>query len=445
LKHLDKTHWLTTSNNINLAAIIKQKIYNKFMQTEQTEVLIIGAGPAGCVAAAILHKQGVKTQIVEKEKFPRFVIGESLLPRVMDHLEAADLLEAVKKAGFQEKFGAKFVMGDKICDFNFADQFSKGWNWTWQVPRAQFDQLLANEVAAKGVKLEYQTAVTDIKFNGTNSTTTVVDKDGNAKQINAKYIIDASGYGRVIPRMFGLDKPSNFEPRKTHFTHFKDLKRPEGIDGNRITVVVHQQRTWIWIIPFSNGVTSVGFVADPEFYANHPEDFRERMRSIIEADENTRERFKDAEMMMEPRTIEGYAISTKQLFGDGFVLVGNATEFLDPVFSSGVTFAMESGHKAAQLVAKQLKGENVNWQTEYTDYMMQGINTFRTYVASWYNGDLHEIFFSKNQDQGIKNQICSVLAGYVWDLSNPYVKKHQRAVSTLATIIKMRKNAAAES
>ncbi len=415
------------------------------MNTENTDVLVIGAGPSGSIAASLINKQGFKVKIVEKEKFPRFVIGESLLPRVMDHLDEAGLLEAVKKAGFQEKFGAKFVRGEEICDFNFGNQFTDGWKWTWQVPRGQFDQLIASEVEKMGVPVEYQTTVTNIEFNGTNSTTTVVDKDGNQKQIKAKFIVDASGYGRVIPRMFGLDKPSNFEPRKTHFTHFKDLKRPGGIDGNRITVVIHQQRTWIWIIPFSNGVTSVGFVADPEFFLDHPENATERMRSIIATDPHTKERFADAEMMFEPRTIEGYAISTKQLFGDGFVLCGNATEFLDPVFSSGVTFAMESGAKAAKLVCEQLKGNSVDWQKEYTDYMMQGINTFRTYVAGWYNGDLHEIFFSKNQDEEIKKQICSVLAGYVWDLNNPFVKKHDRAVKSLADIIRMRKTAGAIS
>lgn len=413
------------------------------MNTENTDVLVIGAGPSGSIAASLINKQGFKVKIVEKEKFPRFVIGESLLPRVMDHLNEAGLLEAVKKAGFQEKFGAKFVRGEEVCDFNFSNQFTDGWKWTWQVPRGQFDQLIASEVEKMGVPVEYQTTVTNIEFNGTNSTTTVVDKEGNPKQIKARYIVDASGYGRVIPRMFGLDKPSNFEPRKTHFTHFKDLKRPGGIDGNRITVVIHQQRTWIWIIPFSNGVTSVGFVADPDFFLDHPENPTERMRSIIATDPHTKERFADAEMMFEPRTIEGYAISTKQLFGDGFVLCGNATEFLDPVFSSGVTFAMESGAKAAKLVCEQLKGNSVDWQKEYTDYMMQGINTFRTYVAGWYNGDLHEIFFSKNQDEEIKKQICSVLAGYVWDLNNPFVKKHDRAVKSLADIIRMRKTAGA--
>ncbi|HRH61805.1 MAG TPA: NAD(P)/FAD-dependent oxidoreductase [Bacteroidia bacterium] len=408
------------------------------MKTEKVDVLVIGAGPAGTIAASMIHKKGFKVKIVEREKFPRFVIGESLLPRVMDHLEEAGLLDKIKQAGFQEKFGAKFVRGNEVCDFNFSEQFTKGWNWTWQVPRANFDQLLSQGVAEMGVDVEHQCAVTNIEFKGTNSTTTVIDSNKEEKQIEARYIVDASGYGRVIPRMFNLDKPSNFEPRKTHFVHFRDLKRPEGIDGNRITVVVHQLRTWIWIIPFSNGITSVGFVADPEFYNEYSENFVERMRGIIASNEHTRDRFKDAEMVFEPRTIEGYAISTKQLFGEGYVLCGNATEFLDPVFSSGVTFAMESGNKAGKLVSKFLNNEQVNWQEEYTDYMMQGINTFRTYVSSWYNGDLHEIFFAgTSSNPEIKKQICSVLAGYVWDLENPFVKKHERAVKSLAQVIRM--------
>ncbi len=212
------------------------------------------------------------------------------------------------------------------------------------------------------------------------------------------------------------------------------------MDGNRITVVVHEQRTWIWIIPFSNGNNSVGFVADPSFFDDFAQDPTERMRQIIATDKNTSDRFGDAEMMFTPRTIEGYAISTRQLFGEGFVLVGNATEFLDPVFSSGVTFAMESGNKAGKLVSRILKGGEVDWQKEYTDYMMQGINTFRTYVSTWYEGDLHEIFFADETDPEIKKQICSVLAGYVWDMNNPFVKKHSTVVKTLAKVIRIEKS-----
>jgi flavin-dependent dehydrogenase len=413
------------------------------MSLEKTDVLVIGAGPAGCIAASILHKNGLHVRVVEKTKFPRFVIGESLLPRVMDHLDEAGLLEEVKTGNFQEKFGAKFVMNDEVCDFNFADQFTKGWSWTWQVPRAQFDQLLANGVMKKNIALSFETSVTAIQFNEDESSiTTIEDVNGNKTQIEARYLIDASGYGRVVPTLLGLNKPSGFDPRKTHFTHYKDPNRPEGVEGNRITVVVHREQIWIWIIPFSNGNTSVGFVGDPEFFKDYPLDPVERMKAIVNDCDFLRERFKDQEMVLAPRTIEGYAITSTKFYGNGFVTVGNATEFLDPVFSSGVTFAMESGSTAAKLVSRKLKGEKVNFQTEYVDHMMQGINTFRTYVSSWYNGDLHEIFFSKNQDPEIKRQICSVLAGYVWDLENPFVKKHARAVKALATIIRMQKASA---
>lgn len=413
------------------------------MSIEKTDVLVIGAGPAGCIAASILHKNGLNVRVVEKTKFPRFVIGESLLPRVMDHLDEAGLLEEVKSGNFQEKFGAKFVMNDKVCDFNFADQFTKGWNWTWQVPRAQFDQLLANGVMKKNIPVSFETGVTSIHFNADESSvTTLEDANGNTSQVEARFIIDASGYGRVIPTLLDLNKPSGFDTRKTHFTHYKDPNRPQGVEGNRITVVVHRQQIWIWIIPFSNGNTSVGFVGDPEFFKDYPADPAERMKAIVNDCDFLRARFKDQEMVLAPRTIEGYAITSTKFFGEGFVTVGNATEFLDPVFSSGVTFAMESGSTAAKVVARKLKGETVDFQTEYVDHMMQGINTFRTYVSSWYNGDLHEIFFSKNQDPGIKRQICSVLAGYVWDLENPFVKKHARAVKALATIIRMQKASA---
>jgi flavin-dependent dehydrogenase len=406
--------------------------------TEKTDVLVIGAGPAGCIAASILHKNGLKAHVVEKTRFPRFVIGESLLPRVMDHLDETGLLADVEEAGFQKKFGAKFVMGDKICDFNFSDQFTQGWNWTWQVPRSEFDHILAKGVAKKGIPVEFETELTSIHFNDDESSVaTVKDSNGNFKKIEAKFIIDASGYGRVIPNMLGLNKPSGFDTRKTHFAHFKDPNRHEGVEGNRITVVVHKKDVWIWVIPFSNGVTSVGFVGNPEFFSSFPEDPIARMDAIVASNDFLKDRFVGQEKVLSPRTIEGYAITSTKFFDKGYVTVGNATEFLDPVFSSGVTFAMESGSTAAKLVSKKLKGEKVDFQSEYVDHMMDGINTFRTYVTSWYNGDLHQIFFAEKQNPEFKNQICSVLAGYVWDKSNPFVNKHSKAVSSLAEVVRL--------
>ena len=406
------------------------------MQKELVDVLVIGAGPSGSVAAAVVKKYGLNVKVVEKTKFPRFVIGESLLPRCMEALDDAGFLPALAAHGFQQKTGAKFVQGNTICDFSFSDQFTDGWKWTYQVPRADFDQILANEVQKQGIPIDFETSVTNIEFNGTNSTTTVVDKDGNESEIEAKFIIDASGYGRVIPQLFNLDRPSNLPPRKTLFAHILDTRRSDYEEPNRITIIDHEPEVWIWVIPFSNGNTSVGFVGNPKFFDQFEGTPDERLRQAIATNNHIKERFKDSEFIFEPRTIEGWSKTTDKFFGDGFVLTGNVTEFLDPIFSSGVTLATVSGQKAAHLVGRQLTGEIIDWQKEYVEPTMVGVNTFRTYVMSWYDGTLQNIFFAPNPNQKIKNQICSVLAGYVWDTNNHYVKNHQTALKTLAAVIK---------
>ncbi len=411
------------------------------MQTKHVDVLVIGAGPAGTVAASIVHKSGLNVHIVEKEKFPRFVIGESLLPRCMEALEEAELLDAVKAKGFQEKFGAKFVRGNEFCDFNFGEQFTNGYKWTWQVPRGDFDNTLAEEVQRKGVKIDFETTVTDIKFEGSNSTTTVVDKNGNQSYIKAKFIIDSSGYGRVIPRLFNLDKPSNLPPRKSMFAHINDPNRLTYEEPNRIMVVVHQPQTWIWVIPFSTGISSLGFVGSPEFFAEHSDKTPdEQLRYLINSEPHLKERFGNEQFVFSPKTLEGWSVTTEQFFGDGFVLTGNVTEFLDPMFSSGVTLATASSQRAANLVIRQLAGETINWQEEFVNPTMKGVDVFRTYVMGWYDGTLHDIFFSKDINEDFKKQICSVLAGYVWDTDNPFVKKHDRAVKSLAQVIRINKS-----
>jgi flavin-dependent dehydrogenase len=411
------------------------------MSAQNVDVLVIGAGPAGTIAASIINKAGFKTKIVEKEKFPRFVIGESLLPRSMEALEEAGLLEAVKAKGFQEKFGAKFVRGEEVCDFNFSEQFTEGWKWTWQVQRADFDMTLAEEAKRQGVDVCFETEVTAIKFEGTDSTTTIKNKDGSTENITAKFIVDASGYGRVIPRLFNLDRPSNLPPRKTLFAHIQDPQRLQYSEPNRIMVVVHDPTTWIWVIPFSNGTTSVGFVGNPEFYDKVKDLGPEQaLRTLINSEPHIKDRFGDKEFLFEPRTIQGWSVTTDKFYGDGFVLTGNVTEFLDPVFSSGVTLAVASSQRAANLVVKQLKGAKVDWEEEYMKPTMIGVETFKSYVTGWYDGTLYEIFFAKEINPDFKKQICSVLAGYVWDTTNPFVKKHARALKTLAEVIRIGKS-----
>jgi flavin-dependent dehydrogenase len=413
------------------------------MSISNVDVLVIGAGPSGTVAASIINRAGYKVRIVEREQFPRFVIGESLLPKCMEALDDAGFIPAIKARGYQEKFGAKFVnSGDGLMDFNFNDQHTKGWSWTWQVPRGDFDLTLANEVERMGVQVNYKTTVTGIEFHGQNSTTTVVDKNGVEEKINAKYIVDASGYGRVIPRLFNLEKPSNLPPRKTLFTHLKDSRRNDYVDPNRILIVDHAPGVWAWCIPFSDGITSCGFVGRKEFFDDFSGSPEEQLRAIIASNKNVASRFEGCEFIFEPRTIESWSATTDKFFGDGFVLTGNVTEFLDPVFSSGVTLAVTSSQMAAHLVVKQLNGENVSWQKEYMDKMMIGINTFRTYVMAWYDGSLQQIFFAKSRNEQVINQICSVLAGYVWDETNPFVAEHEKQVKRLVRLIDVEKRLA---
>lgn len=410
------------------------------MTTEYVDVLVIGAGPSGCVSSSIVHNSGLSTMVVDKEKFPRFVIGESLLPRCMVALTEAGLIDSVKAQNFQEKFGAKFLQDDKVCEFTFAEQFTDGWNWTWQVPRADFDTAMSNQLIEKGIPVHFETTVTAIEFQGTDSITTVQDKDGNTRKIHAKYVIDSSGYGRALPRLLDLDEPSTFPARKTLFAHFKDVNRPNTHNNSQIIIVDHKPEVWIWVIPFSNGNVSCGFVGRPDFFDDFTGTDEEKLRAMIASEPNIAERFKDVPMVWEtPKIIQGYSIAIKKIYGDGFVLTGNAAEFLDPVFSSGVTFAVESGMQAAKLACRQVKGENVDWETEYKDYIMEGVDVFRTYVRAWYEGKLQDIFFNPQIDEKIKKMICSVLAGYVWDKENYYVKNHAKAIDTLAHVVRMGK------
>lgn len=409
------------------------------MLKEYIDVLIIGAGPSGCVSASYLHKNGVKIKVVEKTNFPRLVVGESLIPRVMDHFDEAGFLPALNAMNFEKKLGARFIRGNEICLFDFSDKFSEGWDWTWQVPRADFDNVMAQEVVKMGIDLEFECEVVEVKFEGSNSITTVKDKEGNLKEIHAKFIIDSSGYGRVLPRLLDLDTPSKLDPHSSIFTHVKDINRPEGEEGTLISFDILETEVWLWVIPFSNGNTSLGIVGPTSFVNSLSEnnDNVEALKNAIKLSDYYVKRFGGVDFLFEPVKLENYSRSVKKMYGDGFVLTGNSSEFLDPVFSSGVAFATESGMLAAKLINRQLKGETINWEVEFTEYMKSGIGVFTTYVKEWYTGNLQTLFFHQPENPDVKRKICAVLAGYVWDKENPFVKKHENLIKNMAHLIKL--------
>jgi flavin-dependent dehydrogenase len=398
------------------------------------DVLIIGAGPAGAIAAAHLQRAGCRLLVVEKHVFPRFVIGESLLPHTMDLLKEVGLLEAVEKCDFMKKTGAVFMRGNQVCNFDFANQSGAGWQYTYQVPRAEFDKAIADAVQARGVEFRYGHSVAAVDFSNAHAEVTLDQPDGTQCKVTARFVLDCSGYGRVLPRLLNLEEPSKYPVRESLFAHVTGDVRPPDREQGKIWISVHSAGAWIWIIPFSNGRTSVGVVAESKFFDRFPGDPAEQLRAIVMSDPNTAARLAHMQFVFQPHRIKGFACSVKKLFGPQFALAGNATEFLDPVFSSGVTLAMESGLRAAQVLTRHLQGQPVDWQREYADHVMQGVNTFRAYVTAWYDDKLPTILFASQRNPDIMRQICSVLAGYVWDKSNPYVSQADRALGLLAKI-----------
>lgn len=407
------------------------------------DVLVIGAGPSGSVAASHLANQGYKVTIVERAKFPRFVIGESLLPISMEHYEETGLLPALEEKQFEIKEGALFIRDGIEFRISFDDNFTPGWTYAWQAPRGEFDKTLADETEKKGVEILYESTLGDLSFDedavrfNVNTPTGTVD-------YTAQFVVDSSGYGGVLARM--LEIPTHVSPTSNMatYTHFLDDTRDTFPTPMQISFDILETDLWLWVIPFNNGITSLGFVGNKKYFDEFTQDGADvnaAFNNMFKRSEKFAERFKDKTYMFEPKVHGDYTRHSDRFFGDRYVLTGNTTEFLDPVFSSGVAFATQSGITAAKLVDRQLKGEQVDWQKDYVEFLEYGIDVFRTYVKEWYTGNLQKIFFHVNINPLMKKQLTSVLAGYVWDKTNPFVSKHKTIIRTLAEVVDIEKMA----
>ena len=406
------------------------------VEMECRQVVVIGAGPSGAIASALLKRKGHDVLIIERQHFPRFSIGESLLSHCIDFIEEAGMLEALQAAGFQLKNGAAFAWGEQYSAFDFGDTFSNGKPTTFQVQRADFDKLLADQAALQGVEIRYGETVTAVDIERSKPLLDVVREDASSYRIEADFILDASGYGRVLPRLLDLEAPSGFPVRQAVFTHVEDRIDCTGFEREKILITTHptQRDIWFWTIPFSNGRSSVGVVAAAEHFVGRSQNPDQCLRSFIEQTPSLGRVLANAVWDTPARTIGGYSANVKTLHGPGFALLGNAAEFLDPVFSSGVTIAMRSASMAAAVLHRQLQGEAVDWQTEFAEPLKRGVDTFRCYVEGWYAGTFQDVIYHPDSSPQIRRMISAILAGYAWDERNPFVSEPKRRLRMLSDI-----------
>ncbi len=400
---------------------------------DATDIAIIGAGPAGSIAAGLLRQYGHSVTVLEHQHFPRFSVGESLLPQCMEFIRQAGMQESVEAAGFRFKNGAAFACHDKTGQFDFTHKFSAGDGTIFQVERDKFDQILADGAASQGADIRYGHKVLAVTTDTNGASIEVAAEGGQTYSLHARYLLDASGFGRVLPRLLDLELPSTMPSRTSLFTHIEDNIIEGAFDRDKISIHIHPQQcnVWFWLIPFQ-GRCSVGVVAEDSFFQRYAHlEPKERLQTIIAEVPTLSELLTKSRFDTEIRQISGYACDVKNLYGNSYALLGNAGEFLDPVFSSGVTIAMKSAALIAPLVDQHLKGKPVDWQQEYATQLKHGVNTFRTYVEAFYDGRLQKIIFSDTQPHDIRAMISSILAGYAWDKSNPLVAKPEARLNAI--------------
>ncbi len=397
------------------------------------DVAIIGAGPAGSLAATMLADAGRNVMVIESAEFPRFCIGESMLPQVTECLGIAGMESVVDAAEFQYKDGAHFTCGDLRETFEFGSKSARGPSHAWEVKRADFDMLLSEEAERRGANIHYRTRVTGWQLHGGGATITC-KSEKEVYSVNCRFLLDASGYGRVMSKLADLETPSDLPPRKAFFHHIRHHIRDDDFDPDKITIAQSHlgSTSWFWLIPFADGTASFGVVMSVEDETGRDpqvvlDEYADRVPLF-------RRWLADREPVNEIQVISGYSCSVKHLFGERFALLGNAAEFVDPIFSSGVSIACRSAVNAVPLVLRELEGESVDWLQEYENPMRRGVKVFQIFVDAWYEGTLPTIFYAEDKDEDIKRYICSILAGFVWDDENPFTRVEIDKLRTLAKV-----------
>ncbi|MCA9134414.1 MAG: tryptophan 7-halogenase [Planctomycetales bacterium] len=332
---------------------------------EAYDVIVIGGGPAGSTAAALVAEAGRSTLLVEREKFPRFHIGESLMPECYWPLQRLGLVERMKASKFVSKKSVQFVTasGKESEPFYFREHDPRESSNSWQVERADFDQLLFDRAAELGADCYDQTRVLDVLLNEDGSARGVKlrTQAGETREIAARVVMDGSGQSSLLANKLGLRVELPGLKKVAIWSYFKNALRDPG-DNAGATIVMHtnQKDSWFWFIPLSDDITSIGCVGDHDYMLKTGLDNEARFDLELERCPGLQERLEQAEQVAKVRVAKEYSYSTTQHAGQGWVLIGDAFGFIDPIYSSGVYFAMVMGERAADAVIEGLATDNLS-------------------------------------------------------------------------------------
>ncbi len=401
----------------NLDMAIVKTIPTATPQTRRHSVVVIGGGPAGSVAATRLAQAGVDVLVLEREQFPRFHIGESLLPNGNRILKEIGVWDKVAAAGFIEKRGAQFTLADRSRTVRnvFAHGWVKGLDMTYQVERARFDEILLRHAQSCGAQVQEQCPVNKVTRTP-YGWELEASHAGQAQRIQADWVIDASGRHSVMGRALKIAKsPLPYPGRMAVFNHFEHMQRDEGDKAGDV-IVLRLEHAWFWAIPISATVTSVGVVLQKQGGREKDENWEQLFWRKVNESSFLSDALAKAKPLGAYRIESDYSFSHKTFGTERCLLAGDAASFIDPVFSSGVYLALESGLLAADRIAALVKkpgspAQEAKLYTNYTQSLKAQIGTMRQLIDAYYDNSACEVFMSPRPTLSLPQAINSVLAG----------------------------------
>ena len=386
------------------------------MGLEMYDVAIIGGGPAGSTGATLLARAGHRVVVLEREKFPRFHIGESLLPVSMKTFERLGVREKLDRT-FLPKYGGEIVAasGEQGVKFYFKDGFRSTRDRSYQVTRSEFDELLLNHSRESGAEVREETTVTHISLGKDRVRLEAATREGAPATLECRYLLDCSGRQTVIGNFFNLKKSYDHLQKFSVFSHFENVERASGIDGTLIRMVRGLDR-WFWMIPLTPTRMSIGVVMDTATFRAMKLSPEAALEKCINEQPTMLERMQKAERVAPVYSAGDYSYRNTQLFGERWLLAGDAAGFIDPVFSSGVFLAIMSAEKAADILDEVLCDESRKARLfkSYSRRVNRVMDIYLRFVSSWYSGkEFMEVFMNPTETLQIAPAVNAVLAGNV--------------------------------